>query len=383
MKALLLIRGVLAIIAIGILGFFFSQNKISKPTPMTPSQSVTASSDNSVSAVSVIAQQLDTPWALAFLPDNSILFTERPGRIRFIDNSGKLDLTPITTVAGVKEIGEGGLLGLTLHPDFSTNHYLYLYYTYSSQGSDTLNRVVRMTYIDKKLSDEQIIIDKIPGAANHNGGRIKFGPDGYLYITTGDAENPSLSQNTKAMGGKILKVTADGKMAPGSPFNNLVYSYGHRNPQGLAWDKDGNLWETEHGRSSPTGFDELNLIEKGKNYGWPTIQGDETKQGMITPKYNSGPTTTWAPAGTAYLNGSLFFGGLKGQTLYEAVIQKDQVTALREYFTGEFGRIRDVVVGPDNLLYITTSNQDGRGTPGSTDDKIMKIDPAKLSTNSY
>ena len=350
---------------------------------MTPSQSVTASSDNSVSAVSVIAQQLDTPWALAFLPDNSILFTERPGRIRFIDNSGKLDLTPITTVAGVKEIGEGGLLGLTLHPDFSTNHYLYLYYTYSSQGSDTLNRVVRMTYIDKKLSDEQIIIDKIPGAANHNGGRIKFGPDGYLYITTGDAENPSLSQNTKAMGGKILKVTADGKMAPGSPFNNLVYSYGHRNPQGLAWDKDGNLWETEHGRSSPTGFDELNLIEKGKNYGWPTIQGDETKQGMITPKYNSGPTTTWAPAGTAYLNGSLFFGGLKGQTLYEAVIQKDQVTALREYFTGEFGRIRDVVVGPDNLLYITTSNQDGRGTPGSTDDKIMKIDPAKLSTNSY
>src|SRR3989338_1427956 len=383
MKALLLIRGVLAIIAIGILGFFFSQNKISKPTPMTPSQSVTASSDNSVSAVSVIAQQLDTPWALAFLPDNSILFTERPGRIRFIDNSGKLDLTPITTVAGVKEIGEGGLLGLTLHPDFSTNHYLYLYYTYSSQGSDTLNRAVRMTYIDKKLSDEQIIIDKIPGAANHNGGRIKFGPDGYLYITTGDAENPSLSQNTKAMGGKILKVTADGKMAPGSPFNNLVYSYGHRNPQGLAWDKDGNLWETEHGRSSPTGFDELNLIEKGKNYVWPTIQGDETKQGMITPKYNSGPTNTWAPAGTAYLNCSLFFGGLKGQTLYEAVIQKDQVTALREYFTGEFGRIRDVVVGPDNLLYITTSNQDGRGTPGSTDDKIMKIDPAKLSTNSY
>jgi len=156
-----------------------------------------------------------------------------------------------------------------------------------------------------------------------------------------------------------------------------VYSYGHRNPQGLAWDDNGKLWSTEHGRSGVlSGLDELNLIEKGKNYGWPIIQGDEIKIGIETPKLHS-RSTIWAPAGAAFVKDSLFFGGLRGQTLYEAIINEDKIT-LKEYFKGQFGRIRDVVLGPDNLLYITTSNRDGRGSPSALDDRILRIVPQKF-----
>lgn len=234
----------------------------------------------------VVAENLDTPWGIAFLPaspagrpDGGILITERPGRVRLIDSTGVLEETPVTTLTTVKEIGEGGLLGIALHPNFASNHYIYIYYTYEGDENQTFNRVVRTKYADKKLTNEQILVDKIPGGPNHNGGRIKFGPDNFLYITTGDSQNPSLSQDKNSLAGKILRVTDDGKPAPNSPFNNLVYSYGHRNPQGLAWDSSGRLWTTEHGRSGAiSGLDEINLIERGKNYGWPTIQGDEKKR---------------------------------------------------------------------------------------------------------
>ena len=236
-----------------------------------------------------------------------------------------------------------------------------------------------MTYTDNKLQAEKIIVDNIPGASNHNGGRIKFGPDNYLYIGTGDAQNPSQAQNVKTLGGKILRVTDEGKPAPGNPFNNEVYSYGHRNVQGLTWDKNGRLWTTEHGRSGiQSGYDEINLIERGKNYGWPDIEGDKTKAGMQTPKKHSGATSTWAPSGIAFLNNSLFFGGLRGQTLYEAVIQDDRIVDFKEHLSGKYGRLRDVIVGPDGMLYVTTSNRDGRGTPNATDDKVIRINPAKL-----
>ena len=327
-------------------------------------------------STTVIAESLVVPWAIAFLPDKTMLVTERPGRVRFVDAKGSLDASPVVTVPEAVEIGEGGLLGIALHPDFSANRWVYLYYTYAGSGNNTFNRVVRMTYKDKKLINEQIIVDEIPGAANHNGGRIKFGPDKYLYITTGDAQNPSQAQVTNALGGKILRVTDDGKPAPGNPFNNLVYSYGHRNPQGLAWDDRGQLWSTEHGPSgSQTGNDEVNKIEPGKNYGWPEIQGDQKKEGMEKPVVNSGFATTWAPAGAVIISGSLFFSGLRGQALYQAKIN-DNPVIVNAYFQNEFGRIREVVVGPDGMLYITTSNRDGRGNPSQTDDKIIKINPA-------
>ena len=194
-----------------------------------------------------------------------------------------------------------------------------------------------------------------------------------MYITTGDAQNPSLSQNKNSLAGKLLRVTDEGKPAPNNPFNNLVYSYGHRNPQGITWDEDRRLWEVEHGQSAT---DEINLIEIGKNYGWPGIRGDQKKQGMENPILHSG-SDTWAPSGAGYLDGSIFFAGLRGQTLYEGTINGKGVT-LTGHLKGELGRIRDVVVGPDNMLYITTSNRDGRGIPDAEDDKIIRVNPNKL-----
>ena len=327
----------------------------------------------------VVAENLEVPWALVFLPDKSMLLTERKGRVRFIDKDGNLNPNPILQIPDVKANGEGGLLGIAIHPNFKANQFVYLYYTYSGNELKTLNRVARFKFENNTLLEKTIIVDAIPGAPNHNGGRIKFGPDKFLYITTGDAQNPSLAQDKNSLAGKILRLSDDGKVPKDNPFDNPVYSYGHRNAQGLAWGPNGTLWATEHGRSGVlSGLDELNLIEIGKNYGWPVIQGDETRKNMVTPKINSGPFTTWAPAGAAYINGSVFFGGLKGQTLYEAVIKNDEVATIKEHFKKEFGRIRDVVVGPDNLLYITTSNRDGRGTPKPNDDKIIRVNPQKL-----
>lgn len=354
--------------------FFFpaaptnSSNSVSdKPLPTTLD----------IPEVTVIADNLDTPWAIAFLPDTSMLVTERPGRVRRITADGTLQSEPVATISEVKEIGEGGLLGITLHPDFANNHFVYIYYTYSANGNDTQNRVVRMTYEQNKLTKPRIIVDAIPGASNHNGGRIKFGPDHFLYIATGDAENPSQAQNTQSLAGKILRATDTGQAAPGNPFNNRVYSYGHRNVQGLAWDASGQLWATEHGRSGAlSGLDEINKIQKGANYGWPTIQGNETRNNMESPYRNSG-NTTWAPSGLAFLDGSLYFGGLRGQSLYRLNLT-DSNNQVEPFLTGEFGRVRDVVLGPDTMLYITTSNRDGRGNPVSSDDRVIRINPQKL-----
>lgn len=262
----------------------------------------------------------------------------------------------------VKQNGESGLHGIAIHPKYPNPPYLYLYYTYSADNNDSLNRVSRFTFTDSQLKDEQVIVVKIPGVIFHDGGRIKFGPDGYLYITTGDALNPSLAQDKNSLAGKILRVR-DGKVE--------VYSYGHRNPQGIAWDNNGFLWATEHGQSVQ---DEINKIQIGRNYGWPTIRGGQQKDGLESPILHSG-SQTWAPAGLAFYNGSLYFGGLRGTALFQYNIETKE---FKEHFKGQFGRIREVVLGPDNLLYITTSNKDGRGSPAADDDKIIKINPEKL-----
>ncbi|MBI2597064.1 PQQ-dependent sugar dehydrogenase [Candidatus Daviesbacteria bacterium] len=338
--------------------------------------------------IEIIAENLNIPWEAAFLPDNEILITERPGTLLLLKNKQKIP------ISGVEHIGEGGLLGLAIHPNFSSNHWIYLYYTYQING-ETYNKIVRFEYsvvelavacLDNKpdcnsaatprLALSKIIVDKIPATPNHNGGRIKFGPDGYLYITTGDAQNPSQAQNINSFAGKVLRVTDGGNPAPGNPFSSLIYSYGHRNSQGLAWDDKGRLWATEHGRSGvQSGFDELNLIEKGKNYGWPVIQGDQTKEDMVNPVIQSGEDITWAPAGAVFYEGSIFFGGLRGEALFEYKIADK---GLKRHFQGQFGRIRAVVLGPDNYLYITTSNTDGRGNPKENDDKLIKINPKVL-----
>lgn len=350
------------------------------PTKQSNDPIVTESQNTSdLPRVSIIATGFEVPWALAFLPDNSLLVTERPGRVRMITKEGNLLPEPLLTLTVVQKIqGEGGLHGIAPHPDFESNRFVYLYYTYETNGQASRNRVARYTLENNKLINETIVVDDIPGALFHDGGRIKFGPDKLLYITTGDAQEPSLAQDSNSLAGKTLRVTPDGQPAPGNSFGSRVFSYGHRNSQGLAWDKDGKLWQTEHGRSNPTGFDEINLVENGKNYGWEIIQGDETRAGMETPKYHSGENGTWAPAGAAFVGDSFFFAGLRGRTIYEAVIANNDVVELKEHFNGEFGRFREVVTGPDGMLYITTSNRDGRGFPAGDDDRILRVNPAKL-----
>lgn len=378
----LMILLVIIVVALTVVSLLFVRSAINNEpimtsAPTTVPEVTQTESPEDVPVFSVIAENLEIPWALVFLPDKSILFTERPGRVRLIDKEGQLRSSPVAEIKDVRAIGEGGLLGIAIHPNFLINQFVYLYYTYSEVGDQTLNRVVRFKFDGETLIDRTVIVDAIPGAPNHNGGRIKFGPDNLLYITTGDAQNPSLAQDKNSLAGKILRVTDTGAPAPGNPFNNRTFSYGHRNAQGIAWDKNSRLWATEHGRSGLlSGLDELNLIEPGKNYGWQTIQGDEQRAGMETPKLNSG-SDTWAPAGAAFIDSSLFFAGLRGQTLYEAVMIGEEIS-LKEHFKTEFGRIRDVVVGPDNLLYITTSNRDGRGNPVPTDDKIIRVNPKKL-----
>jgi glucose/arabinose dehydrogenase len=280
----------------------------------------------------------------------------------------------IPAVAGA---GEGGLMGIALHPDFANNNQVYLYYT---TNDPSRNKVARFLLTDTSLTLDKVIMDNIPSAIYHDGGQIAFGPDGMLYLTTGDANNPDAAQDKTSLAGKTLRITPEGGVPAGNPFGTVVWSYGHRNAQGLAWDDQGRLWQTEHGRSGAvTGFDELNLVEPGKNYGWPMIEGTETQSGMVTPVHSSSSTVTWAPSGIAYVDGQVFFAGLRGQALYSADVNADgTITNFRQRFTADFGRLRGVVLGPDGFLYITTSNRDGRGTVGATDDRIIRVAPELL-----
>lgn len=323
------------------------------------------------SNVQIVAEGLSAPWELVFLPQGDMLVTERGGALmRIGTDEASIDIT------GVEQSGEGGLLGLALHPEFEENQFLYLYLT-SATEDGLINRVERYVYDGAGLSNRRIIIEDIPGASYHDGGRIAFGPDGLLYITTGDAGETWLAQQPDSLAGKTLRLRDDGSIPEGNPFNSPVYSYGHRNSQGLAWDNRGRLWQTEHGRSGvQSGMDELNLVTAGSNYGWPDYEGDMTADGITPPVVHSGASETWAPAGMAYTDGSLFFAGLRGQSLYQAIIGEGDQVELKVHFKEDFGRLRTVVVGPDGFLYIVTNNTDGRGLPRENDDKIIRINPA-------
>src|SRR3989338_469854 len=317
--------------------------------------------------IEVIVDNLTIPWEIAFWPTGEILVTERIGNLLKIGQAKK-----VIKIEGVTAVGEGGLQGLTLHPDFKNNNWLYLYLT-TQNNSVLVNRVERYKLVDNKLEDRTIIIDNIPAAQFHDGGRIAFGPDEKLYITTGDAGQSDKAQDLKYLGGKILRLNDDGSIPEDNPYGTAVYSYGHRNPQGLAWDNKNQLWATEHGRSGVlSGYDELNLIQKGSNYGWPIIQGPETKAGMIAPIIQSGANQTWAPAGAVYWDNSIFFTGLRGEALYEFNIITQKLTP---HFFKEYGRLRALVLSPDKFFYISTSNKDDRGQINEGDDKIIKINP--------
>src|SRR5688572_13859184 len=319
---------------------------------------------------STVLDGLAVPWEVVDAGDGAYLVTERPGSLRRFVPGGE---QRTYTIPNVADTGEGGLMGMTFSPDRSR---LYLYMT-ARKGLKIVNRVIRYRWTDQGPEQDKVIIDDIPSQIYHDGGRIAFGPDGMLYVATGDAGSASRSQDKKSLAGKILRVTADGDVPGDNPFGNPVWSWGHRNVQGLAWDDKGRLWATEHGRSgAATGYDELNLIVKGGNYGWPDIQGDQRKEGMIPPAAHSGATVTWAPSGIAWHKGSLYFAGLRGETLYQAIPSGDGASAeIRKHFVGTYGRLRAVQLIGDRL-FVTTSNTDGRGKPHPGDDRILKIDPA-------
>lgn len=338
--------------------------------------------------VETVASGLIVPWELAFAPDGRIFVTERPGRLRVIKN-GRLQPEPLAEIREVKHLGEGGLMGLALHPKFAQNRWLYLAYLYDNQGLNV--RVVRYRETGSGLTDQKIIIDGIGGASVHDGCALKFGPDGKLYITTGDKAERGLAQMMNSLCGKILRVNDDGSVPRDNPFVNQpgarpeIWSTGHRNPQGLDWQPGTNtLFSVEHG---PSGFDgapggdELNIVEKGKNYGWPIIHHRETKEGLVAPLLEYTPAV--APGGLAFYRGNkipqwrnnLFFGCLRGARIVRVVLNGRRVVSQENLIEGEYGRIRAVASGTDGYLYFTTSNRDGRGRPASNDDRVLRFVP--------
>jgi glucose/arabinose dehydrogenase len=304
------------------------------------------------------------PWGLAFLPDGSALVSERDSeRIRLVTAGG--EVSDVGRVPGVDGDGEAGLLGIALSPTYSDDQLLFAYFTAGDE-----NRVVRMTYDGQTLAGQRTILGGIPAASFHDGGRIAFGPDGMLYVGTGEAGRTELSQQRRSLGGKILRITPDGDPAPGNPFpGSPVYSLGHRNVQGLAWDERGQLWAAEFGQNT---WDELNRIEAGLNYGWPEVEGRADEDRFVDP-VRQWRTSVASPSGIAVANGSVFMAGLRGARLWQVPIPGGRAGRPRALLTEQWGRLRTVARAPDGSLWVTTSNRDGRGSPRPGDDRILRL----------
>jgi glucose/arabinose dehydrogenase len=317
-----------------------------------------------------VATGLEAPWEIGFLPDGSALITERPGRVRLLTKGMKLKDEPVAQVE-VAEVGEGGLMGLAVDPDFERNRFVYLYRTTPSG-----NEVVRYRFAGGRLRQDAVIADGIEAAAIHDGGRIHFGPDGRLYFSTGDAADQSLPQDASSLNGKILRMgPRDFRGDGGRPE---VFTTGHRNPQGFDWLPDDDRFvSSEHG---PEGDDEVNVLRKGGNYGWPDIQGDQEEEGFVSPVavYEE----SIAPSGGSFVSlpgsewtGDFLFGALVGEHIRRVGFEGDEVKTDEALFEGELGRVRTVVEGPDGALYVLTSNRDGRGAPREGDDRLVRIVP--------
>ena len=351
------------------------------PVATQPPGAVITTQDGARVEVQVVVTNLDVPWSMAFAPDGRLFVTERPGRVRILNIAGgtsELALTLDDTFAQ----GEAGALGLALDPDFASSRFVYLYYT-ARAGNGAVNRVVRYREVGGRLGERIVLLDDIPAETIHDGGRIRFGPDGLLYISTGDASSMPLAQSLGSLAGKILRLNGDGTSPGGNPFGSPVYSYGHRNPQGFDWHPvTGELWASEHG---PTGNDEINLVRAGANYGWPVIQANQTMAGMVTPITFF--DTAIAPSGASFARGravpqfenNLFVAALRGTHLLRLRVDaaaSGRILSQERLLDGRFGRIRDVVSAPDGFLYFSTNNRDGRGSPGASDDLIARIIPA-------
>ena len=340
--------------------------------------------------VETVIPNLEIVWSIVWAPDGRMIFTERPGRVRVFEN-GKLRSQPLFTVPDVEPKGESGLMSVVLHPQFAANHLLYLSYAYNTGGQ--LVRVVRYREMPTGFTERKVIIENIPAAQFHAGCRLRFGPDSKLYITTGDATQRELGQRMDSLAGKILRLNDDGTVPSDNPFVSQaqarpeIWTYGHRNSQGIDWQPGTNLlWETEHGPSGfdgPGGGDEVNIIERGKNYGWPVIHHRMTHEGMESPILEYTPAC--APASGMFYRGSsfpqfrgnFFFGCLVGERIIRVAMNGRTVVSEENLLEKKYGRIRDIAEGPDGLIYFSTSNRDGRGRPAQDDDRILRLVPVK------
>ncbi len=313
-----------------------------------------------------VATGLQTPWSVVVLPDRSVLVSERdPGTVRRLDGRG--GTTVIGTVAGVAAAGEGGLLGLAV--DSRTYAATPVLYAYTTTASD--NRVVAIVMEGGRLGAQRTVLTGIPKGTIHNGGRIAFGPDGFLYVTAGENGNRGPAQDRQSLAGKILRVTTEGAPAPGNPFaGSPVWSYGHRNPQGIAWDASGRMWASEFGQDT---WDELNVIRPGANYGWPTVEGQEGREGFVDP-VRQWATKDASPSGIAIgPDGAVLMAALRGESLWKIPVEADGSTQEpQRLLQGEYGRLRDVLVGPDGNVWVVTNNT-SRGTPRAGDDRIVRL----------
>jgi glucose/arabinose dehydrogenase len=335
------------------------------PSTSTTSASSSATAPRVLKATvdRVIANNLEVPWGLAFLPDGSALVSERDThRIKHVAPDGRV--STVGVVDGVDGGGEGGLLGIALSPSYETDRLLFAYYTHGAE-----NVIARMTYDGAGLSHQRVVFGGIPSGGIHNGGRLVFGPDGFLYVGTGEAGRGSPAQNKFDLGGKILRITPSGDPAPGNPFNSPVWSYGHRNVQGLAFDERGQLWAAEFGQNT---WDELNRIKKGGNYGWPVVEGREGRAGFIDP-VRQWHTDVASPSGIAIAGNSVWMAALRGERLWQIPIPNGKAGKPRALLTQKNGRLRTVAVAPDGSLWLTTSNRDGRGDPRHGDDRIIRL----------
>lgn len=348
----------------------------------------TALPDGSLRATT-ITRDLDTPWELRFGPDGMLWVSERGGRVSRVEPATGARAT-VGTFPDVLQSGEGGLLGIALHPRYPAEPWLYAMHTYAGPGFGTRNRLVRARVTNGQLGAPEVLLDGIPGSGIHDGSRLLFARDGFLYVTTGDASDAAQAQDRRSLAGKVLRLTEAGAPAPGNPFGDAIWSFGHRNPQGLAEQPGtGALYATEHG---PGDNDEVNRIERGRNYGWPTVHGacdDAAERAFCEANAVAEPLITWtptiAPAGAVFYDaalipgwrGSFLFVTLKESTLHRLVLSADgsRVTRSERYFAGEFGRLRAIAVGPRGELFIATSNRDGRGSAAAGDDRIIRIEP--------
>lgn len=335
--------------------------------------------------VEEVVSGLEVPWGIAFLPNGDMLVTERAGQVRRVQN-GQLLPQPVATLS-VSERGEGGLLGIAAHPNFASNRQFYVYYT-ADQNGVPVNLVERWQLAPEgtTASRDRIIVGDIPVAQFHNGGRIRFGPDGMLYIGTGDARVPESSQDQNSLAGKILRVTPEGQVPADNPFpNSPVYITGIRNTQGFDWVNESTLWVSDHGPSGElgrSGHDEISIAQAGDNLGWPTIYRCESETGLVTPSMvwqqalPPGGATIYTGTTIPEWQGSLMIASLRSENLQRVIFNPQnpqQVQRHEIYLQGEYGRLREAVMGPDGELYITTSNCDGRGSCPAEQDKILRV----------